>query len=121
MKLFTGLSVVTLALLARHGLAQCISGAFNGSEDQNGLEIRDQCSLGPHNLYTCEDEGKTVMTVVHNKNRLTFTAFAVDATVYINCEGGKSALFSCRVASSDTYLLPACEAGISSMYNVHQK
>ncbi|CCE29300.1 uncharacterized protein CPUR_02993 [Claviceps purpurea 20.1] len=118
MKLFTSLP---LALFACHALAQCIPGAFNGSEDQDGLEIRDQCSLGPHNRYTCRDEGKTVMTVVHKKDAFTFTAFAVDATVYINCDNGKNALFSCRVASSDTYFLPACENGVSSIYNVHQK
>ncbi|KAG5993014.1 hypothetical protein E4U52_002348 [Claviceps spartinae] len=118
MKLFTSLP---LALFAHHALAQCIPGAFNGSQDQDGLEIRDQCSLGPNNLYTCRDEGKTVMTVAHKKYALTFTSFAVDATVYVNCESGKSALFSCRVSSSDTYFLPACEAGVSSIYNVHQK
>ncbi|KAG5946191.1 hypothetical protein E4U60_004472 [Claviceps pazoutovae] len=118
MKLFTSL---TPALFACHALAQCIPGSFNGSEDQDGLEIRDKCSLGPKNLYTCGDEGKTVMTVVHNKDEFTFTAFAVDATVYVNCDSGINALFSCRVASSDTFFLPECKNGVSSIYNVHQK
>ncbi|KAG6124252.1 hypothetical protein E4U35_002488 [Claviceps purpurea] len=74
----------------------------------------------PNNLYTCGVKGKTVMTVQHNKDAFTFTSFNVDATVYVNCNGGKSALFSCRVRSSDTYFLPPCEDGISSIYNMHQ-
>ncbi|KAG6027568.1 hypothetical protein E4U19_000807 [Claviceps sp. Clav32 group G5] len=118
MKLFTSLP---LALFARHALAQCIPGAFNGAEDSNGLELREQCSLGPHNLYTCTDEGKTVMTVFHKNSALTFTSFDVDATVYVNCEGDKNALFSCRVRSSDTYFMPACADGVRSMFNMHQK
>ncbi|KAG6151509.1 hypothetical protein E4U37_004819 [Claviceps purpurea] len=86
----------------------------------NGLDRGEMCDLGPNNLYTCRDKGKTVMTVQNNKDALTFTSFNVDATVYVNCNGGKSALFSCRVRSSDTYFLPPCEEGISSIYNMHQ-
>ncbi|KAG6147898.1 hypothetical protein E4U35_006951 [Claviceps purpurea] len=121
MKLFTSLP---LALFACHALAQCKKGSFNGSRDQDGLDVRDQCSLGPNSLYTCTDNGKTVMTVAHSKvapEAFTFTAFDVDATVYIYCDNGKGELFSCRVGSSAMILFWECDGIVSSISNVHQK
>ncbi|KAG6285764.1 hypothetical protein E4U45_000220 [Claviceps purpurea] len=102
MKLFTSLP---LALFACHALAQCDTGSFNGSNDYNGLDRGEMCDLGPTKQP-------------HNKDALTFTSFNVDATVYVNCNGGKSALFSCRVRSSDTYS-DLLSAAMRRWYLVH--
>ncbi|CCE33884.1 uncharacterized protein CPUR_07812 [Claviceps purpurea 20.1] len=121
MKLFTSLP---LALFACHALAQCQKGTFNKSTSEDGLDIRDECSLGPNSLYTCTDNGKTVMTVAHSKvaqEAFTFKAFDVDATVYIACDNGKKEFFSCRVGSSAMILFWDCDGAVASIYNVHEK
>ncbi|KAG5997305.1 hypothetical protein E4U54_002391 [Claviceps lovelessii] len=117
MKLLSS-SALAVTLLAGHGLADCGTGTFSGSNDYTLVTMGASCSLRPGNEYVCGDKGASL---THEPYQFIIRAGSTDTSIAVWCNDSNIFLYHCAAGDISTFNVPRSCKQIESVHSTWDK